>query len=191
VRVTAVARAALAAVVRPGDVALDATAGNGKDTLVLAKRVGPTGRVFAFDVQQSALDQTASALAAAGLLNTTLVLGDHALVRETIPPEFHGRLAVAVFNLGYLPGGDKGIVTRADSSRAALLAAAELLRPGGLLTVTVYPGHSEGAEEAATVAELLSRWKELGWHVVETAAAWPGAKLGPHLWTATKPTTSA
>lgn len=185
-RLTAVARAALAAVVRPGDVALDATAGNGKDTLVLAKSVGPTGRVFAFDIQQAALDRTAEKLATAGFMNVTLLHRDHAELRGAIPPEYHGLLTAAVFNLGYLPAGDRRIVTRAESSRVAITAAAELLRAGGVLTVTAYPDHPGGADEAAIVAELFAHWKGIGWTVSETEST-PGPRIGPHLWVATKP----
>lgn len=184
-RLTAVAHAALATAVRPGDVVLDATAGNGHDTLALAELVGPTGRVFAFDIQQIAIDHTVAKLAAAGVTNVVLMRRDHAELREAIPPEYHGRFTAAVFNLGYLPGGDKQIVTQIESSRTAILTAAELLRAGGLLTVTAYPGHSGGADEAGMVAEVFARYKGSGWAVTETASM-PGSRIGPHLWVGTK-----
>ena len=152
----------------------------------MAKSVGPTGRLFAFDIQQPALDRTAERLAAAGFTNVTLLRRDHAELRVAIPVEHHGRLAAAVFNLGFLPGGDQRIVTRAESTRVAIGAAAELLRAGGVLVVTAYPGHDGGAEETAKVAEVIAGLATAGWRVEETAST-PGPQVGPHLWIATKP----
>ncbi len=164
--------------VRPGDTALDATAGNGHDTLFLAQCVGPTGRVFAWDIQPLAIERTAALLTKHGVTCVELKLGDHAeldlsplsvsergLGGEVWPvlpsdhPGHAGRagweLAAAMFNLGYLPASDRSIATTAESSVRAIRAAAEHLRPGGILTVLVYVGHSGGAEEAAAVGELL------------------------------------
>ena len=45
----------LAEVIGPGDLCLDATAGNGLDTLFLAQRAGEIGTVHAMDVQKDAL----------------------------------------------------------------------------------------------------------------------------------------
>lgn len=173
--------AALATAVRPGDVAVDATAGNGHDTVALARLVGTAGRVFAFDVQQVALDRTAARMHELGFANVTLLLRDHAELRETIPAEHHGRLAAVVFNLGYLPLADKRITTRPVTTAAALRAAAELLRPGGLVSVLAYTGHAAGAEEIEVVRAAFERLRAEGWAVSEEASE-PGAKPGPHLW---------
>lgn len=135
--------------VRPGDCAVDATCGNGRDTLLLAQLVGPDGRVWAFDVQEHAMAATRLRLEEAGCLaQTELVLAGHerlaALVREP--------LRAVVFNLGYLPGGDRQVVTEPDKSVAALQQAAQLLAAGGIITVCVYTGHPGGTEEGAAVA---------------------------------------
>src|SRR5690606_13271176 len=79
----------------------------------------------------------------------------HSRVAARIPPEFHGRIAVAMFNLGYLPGGDKSVTTCAGTSLEALRGVARLLRPGGLLTVLAYRGHPAGAVEFAAIEEDL------------------------------------
>jgi predicted methyltransferase len=141
---------------RPGDTAVDATVGNGVDTLFLARAVGPRGRVFAFDIQREALESARRRFAAEGADDAAVVwlMRNHAEMREAIPAALHGRLGAAMFNLGYLPGGDPAVVTRPDSTVAALEAAAELLRPRGVLTVVVYPGHPGGEEEA----EAVVRW---------------------------------
>jgi predicted methyltransferase len=142
------------AVVRPGDVAIDATVGNGHDTRFLADLVGPAGTVFGFDVQPAALTATADRLASRP--NVALVEADHARMRELIPAEFHGRVAAVMFNLGYLPGGDHGITTTAVTTLPALATALELLKPGGVLTVVAYRGHPGGRGEAVAVKESLA-----------------------------------
>jgi predicted methyltransferase len=152
-RLTERAHAAVRAALAPGEIAIDATAGNGHDTRFLSELVGPTGGVFAFDVQPEALAHTAASLPDA--TNVTLLALDHAEMRRAVPPEHYGRVGAVMFNLGYLPGGDHSVTTRTDSTLAAIRAALELLRPGSVLTVVAYTGHPGGSEEAAAVAALL------------------------------------
>ncbi len=148
-RPTARAHREVAAVLRPGDAAVDATAGNGHDTVFLAGLVGGTGTVIAFDVQAQAIASTRERLAAAGLLERVeLVHGSHAGIAEHAAP---GSVAAVMFNLGYLPGGDHSLITRREETLAALEAAMAVLRPGGLLTIVCYPGHPGGDEESAAV----------------------------------------
>jgi ubiquinone/menaquinone biosynthesis C-methylase UbiE len=139
--------------VGPGDRVLDATCGNGNDTLLLARLVGKGGRVWAFDIQHCALEATRSQLSAAGCLEQTdLVESGHERVAEYVTEP----LRAAVFNLGYLPGGDRNFATAATHTVAALRQAAELLLPGGIITVCIYTGHDGGPEEAAAVEEWSS-----------------------------------
>lgn len=141
---------------RPGDIAVDATAGTGADTAFLCETVGAKGAVYAFDIQQEALDRVAERIGrrqeASGRLH--LLLESHANMRQAIPDAEHGRIAAVMFNLGYLPGGDKRIITRPESTVAALDAALAILKPGGIATVVLYPGHDGGREEA----EQVERW---------------------------------
>ena len=141
--------------VRPGDIVIDATMGNGHDTLFLAGLVGDKGHVYAFDVQEAALASTRRRLDGAGIdaERVTLYLRDHADMLSTLPGEAAGRVAAVMFNLGYLPGGDHTVITRTDSTLRALDAAVGMLRSGGVVTVVVYPGHEGGAAEAAAVEE--------------------------------------
>jgi predicted methyltransferase len=157
-RPTVQAHREVAAVLRAGELAVDATAGNGHDTLFLAERVGPTGRVLAFDIQPAAIEATRARLAAAGLAERVgLVLGSHGDLAEHVAP---GGVAAVMFNLGYFPGGDHAVITRTAETLRALGAAAAALRPGGIVTVVCYPGHPGGEEESAAVvawAEALDR----------------------------------
>lgn len=148
-RPTARAHREIAAVLQPGDAAIDATAGNGHDTSFLAEKVGCTGKVIAFDVQEQAIFSTRERLAAAGLLERVeLVQGSHAAMAKHAAP---GSVAAVMFNLGYLPGGDHTVITRAEDTLRALDAALGVLKPGGILTVVCYPGHAGGDEESAAV----------------------------------------
>ena len=136
---------------QPGDRALDATAGNGHDTLLLAQCVGEHGSVYAFDVQEQALAATRDRLQQAGLLSrVTLIADSHAHLRQHVPPG----LQAAVFNLGYLPGGCKSVVTEAASTISALDQTLDLLLPGGLVVLVVYHAHRGGQAES----QALQQW---------------------------------
>ena len=135
---------------RAGDVVVDATMGNGHDTLFLTQCVSPGGHVFAFDVQAAALLETAKRVPAE---MTTLVHSGHETMCAHVPRELHGTISAIMFNLGYLPGTDKTLITRTETTMIAVREALGLLKPGGLLTIAVYPGHEAGAEEGRSIAE--------------------------------------
>ena len=131
-----------------GAVAVDGTMGGGGDTQFLCERVGETGRVYAFDVQEGAVLRTGERLREAGLLGrATLIHAGHERVRAFVPEP----VDAAVFNLGWLPGGDKAVTTRVETTIAALDGCLALLKPRGLLTVCAYPGHPEGEAEMQAV----------------------------------------
>ena len=133
---------------RPGAIAVDATVGNGHDTVFLLDQVGPSGKVFGFDIQQSAIALT-SIKAGADCLS--LIHASHALMDEKIPKQHHGNISAIMFNLGYLPGGDKSIITQTASTLTALTVSGRLLADGGIITVMAYPGHPGGDVETQQV----------------------------------------
>ena len=146
----------------PGDIAIDATVGNGHDTLFLVEQVSPSGRVFGFDIQQTAIESTrAKASARCNMLpeNLTLIHASHADMAEKIPAHYHGNFSAIMFNLGYLPGGDKSIITRTDSTITALNGANRMLSSNGIITIMAYPGHPGGDLET----DQVKSWcKQLG-----------------------------
>ena len=152
-RATELAHVLVRQSVSAGDWAVDATVGNGHDTALLADLVGPTGRVFGFDIQEAAMAATAERVGNAPQL--TLVHAGHETLAEHItadgPADGHGRLAAVMFNLGYLPGAPKTITTRTETTLAGLEQALSHLRSSGLITLVLYPGHPGGAEEADAV----------------------------------------
>ena len=143
--------------VKPGSFCIDATAGKGRDTALLCRLAGETGRVLAFDIQQEAVDQTKALLAAEGL-TAEVVLDSHVHMEHYAEA---GTVDCVVFNFGRLPGGDPAVFTRAESSVAALNAALRVLKPGGAVAIALYYGGANGyGERDAVLAwlETLDDW---------------------------------
>jgi predicted methyltransferase len=157
-RLVASAQAFVAPVLEPGALAVDATVGRGSDTCFLAERVGAEGRVLGVDLQRQALTEAAGRLGEAGLAGRVVLRRcGHAHLQRVVPATWQGHVAAVMFNLGYLPGGAEGRVTRPATTRAALDAALALLRPGGRLSVLAYRGHAGGPQEAETVRDWAGR----------------------------------
>ena len=146
---------------REGHTAVDATCGNGHDTLLLARLVGVSGHVWGFDIQEQAIAETGSRLAEAGLSGraTLLQTGHEELAQNVTVP-----VQVVLFNLGYRPGGDRSIITLPDTTGIALDQSLGLLAAGGIVVVTVYPGHDGGAEEQSTVEKWAAGLNPREWH---------------------------
>lgn len=143
-RITELAHHLVGLVISEGDLTVDATAGNGHDTVFLATKVGEAGHVYSFDIQQEALDTTYNKLKQENLeKRVTLITRGH----ENLKDYVQDRAAVIMFNLGYLPGGDRRITTKYDTTIKSLEQALTVLAPGGIITVVMYPGHREGFEE--------------------------------------------
>ena len=126
-----------------GDVVVDATCGNGNDTVFLSHLVGIGGKVISFDVQRAAICKTKARLEEAGIENVSLILDGHENVLTYISSE----ISAAVFNLGYLPGSDKTITTSGDTTWKAVIDILSLLKIGGVIVLVVYHGHEEGKVE--------------------------------------------
>ena len=136
-----------------GDTAVDFTMGNGHDTEFLSKTVGDSGHVYAFDLQEDALRSTAKRLSEAGCPNNyTLIKDSHHKVLDYVKAP----IKAGMFNLGYLPGGDKSITTMRKTTMPAIEAAISMLGEDSVLNAAVYPGHPEGDAEGKMICEYLS-----------------------------------
>ena len=139
--------------VKPGDIVIDATAGRGRDTALLAQLVGENGKVLAFDVQQEALDSTKELLKSKDLYTrTTLILDSHSNMENYAEKE---TVSCIVFNLGWLPGGDHSIFTQSNTSVKAIEAGLNLLQVGGVMSICIYYGKDCGYKERDTLLEFL------------------------------------
>jgi precorrin-6B methylase 2 len=137
-----------------GDITVDATAGRGRDTLFLAQCVGNAGKVFAFDIQTEAVQATQELLREQGLAHRVQLLSvSHAEIEKYVPPG----VKAAVFNLGYLPGYEKKVITRPETTLQALTQLLKLLQEKGLIVITVYRGHEGGLEESNALLHYLSK----------------------------------
>ncbi len=140
--------------IKEGDTVADFTMGNGYDTLFLSKTVGESGHVFAFDIQPSALVSTEKRLKENNAPeNYTLICDSHHNAEKYIDC----KIKAGMFNLGYLPGGDKSITTKRETTLAAIETAIKLLDVDSILLIAVYPGHEEGEIEGELINEMLSK----------------------------------
>ena len=139
----------LAQVITQEDIVVDATMGNGYDTLFLAKLAK---QVYAFDIQEQALEKTSQRLQEAGLTNAELILQGH----ETVD-QFVREVKAAIFNLGYLPSADKSIITQPQTTIEALDKLCQMLIKGGRIAIMIYYGHEGGDIERDAVLDFVSQ----------------------------------
>ena len=139
----------LAQVITKEDIVVDATMGNGHDTLFLAQLAK---QVYAFDIQEQALEKTSQRLQEAGLANAELILQGH----ETVD-QFVGEVKAAIFNLGYLPSADKSIITQPQTTIESLDKLCQMLIKGGRIAIMIYYGHEGGDIERDAVLDFVSQ----------------------------------
>ena len=168
------AREVIGQAVLPGDAAVDATMGNGHDTLMLCEAVGPAGKVYAFDVQEQALAETEKRLKEHGMDGrAVLIRAGHEHMAEYVKEP----VRAVMFNLGWLPGGDHDVTTRWETTRQAVESALNLLLPMGVLVICAYPGHAEGEREKRELTAFLSSLSNREYNVLrqQFLNAGPGA----------------
>lgn len=151
--------------VSPGELVVDATCGNGNDTLFLAKLVGDEGKVLAFDIQEQAIKATEALLEKEKQSNVTLIQDSHALISNYLKQG--EEVAGAIFNLGYLPRSDKAIITKSTSTLQALEKLLERLKKKGLIVIVVYHGHEGGKEEKTALIEYVTQLEQKEYHVLQ------------------------
>lgn len=141
-------------IVEPSDTVIDATLGNGKDALFLAPLCKT---LIGIDIQQAAIASSKTILP---FDNIQFILGSHAEFPGFIVP---GSVKLIVYNLGYLPRGDKSVVTKTETTLQSLKNAQDLVMPGGMISITCYSGHEEGAKEEAAVLAFASSLNPEEW----------------------------
>jgi len=141
--------------VTKGETVIDATCGNGNDTLFLSEHVGDKGHVLAFDIQEQAIDNTKQKLAENQSSNVTLILDSHENINSYIDPKLAGHLGGAIFNLGYLPKSDKKVITKGESTTTAIETILPKLKKNGLVVLVIYHGHDGGKDEKNAVLNYV------------------------------------
>lgn len=142
----------IASIVEKGDTVIDATAGNGNDTLFLANLVGEEGRVYSFDIQEVALEKTLSKLSDKQLQNRVTLINDG---HQNIDKYVTSPVKAVMFNLGYLPGGDHSIGTKGNTTITAIKSSMELIVKHGIVCIVVYYGGDSGFDEKNEVISFI------------------------------------
>lgn len=148
-----------------GDTVIDATCGNGHDTLFLSKLVGDNGHVFAFDIQSQAIETTHQLLAQEDRDNVTLILDNHANIGQYI--ETDTKISAAIFNLGYLPRSDKSVITKGETTIVALEEILLRLKRKGIVVLVVYHGHDGGEKEKEIILKHVVRLDQKKYNVLK------------------------
>jgi len=156
-QVTTIVKNEISPYIHEGYIAVDLTAGNGNDTCFLAEKIGVKGKVYAFDVQAIAIEETKKKLEDKHLEDRVLLVHDG---HENIDKYIKEKIHVAMLNLGYLPSGDKTIITRPKTTICAIRKVIKLLEIGGVLSIIVYYGHAGGQQEKDSVEEVLQNLDE-------------------------------
>ena len=139
--------------VKEGDICIDATAGNGNDTLALCQLVGENGKVYAFDIQEQAVVNTKKRLVDNGVAERAeVLLESHTNMSKYVETD---SVSCITFNFGYLPGGDHNLATKKDSSIEAIHEGLRLLKKGGMMSLCIYSGGDSGFEERDAILEEL------------------------------------
>lgn len=165
---------------KDGDIVIDATCGNGHDTLKIASFSVSLQNLFAFDIQEEAIQ------------NTTLLLKKHLSPKKqeqiilekrchsTFPSSMEKEtIRLIIYNLGYLPGGDKTKTTLESSTLESIQEGQKLLQPGGMISVTCYPGHLEGEKEQEKILSYTSTLCPQDWSCCHHT--WMNRKKSPTL----------
>lgn len=141
-----------ARLIQQGDTLVDATMGNGYDTLFLAELAGHNGKVYAFDIQQEAIENTRTRLERKGVLERCVLIRDgHEKMNEYIQEP----VKLVMFNLGYRPGGDHTLCTQGETTIQAIHAAFDKLVVNGLIIIVIYHGGDSGFDERDFLLQKL------------------------------------
>ncbi len=167
-------------ILKDGDAIIDATCGNGKDSLVLANLLKDKSDIalYCLDIQKKALENTKELLnkqAPHFLSSVQFILGSHEILPKTDPRQ----LKLIVYNLGYLPGADKTLTTETSSTVQSVINALNLICPGGVISINCYPGHLEGKKEQEALLSFLSTLDPRLWSF--TFSSWENRNASPSL----------
>ena len=149
--------------IHEGDHCIDATCGKGHDTEFLCRLAGKTGRVYGFDIQMEAVEQTRIRLTEAGCAEQAVLICDG---HENMGKYVEEQVSAIMFNFGYLPGGDHSIATNARTSLQAVEQGMKLLKTGGVMSLCIYSGGDTGYEERDALLAYLKGLDARKWLVI-------------------------
>ena len=162
-KITEVNKIFLDKIVQKDDVVVDATMGNGYDTIYLGNLVGENGKVYAFDVQEEAIKSTKKKVERDNMTERVeLILDGHQNLDKYVKEE----VSCVVFNLGYLPRAKHVVITKPDTTLEAIKKSLKLLKPNGIISIAAYIGHEGGLEEKNYICEYLNNLNQNEFNVL-------------------------
>ena len=162
-KITEVNKIFLDKIVQKGDIVIDATMGNGYDTIYLGNLVGENGKVYAFDVQEEAIKSTKKKVERDNMTDRVeLILDGHQNLDKYVKEE----VSCVVFNLGYLPRAKHVVITKPDTTLEAIKKSLKLLKPNGIISIAAYIGHEGGLEEKNYICEYLDNLNQNEFNVL-------------------------
>ncbi|MCC3866444.1 class I SAM-dependent methyltransferase [Terrisporobacter petrolearius] len=162
-KITEVNKIFLEKIIEKGHVVIDATMGNGYDTVYLGNLVGETGKVYAFDVQEEALTSTRKKVVRDNMEDRIeLILDGHQNLDKYVKEE----VSCVVFNLGYLPRAKHMVITKPDTTLEAIKKSLKLLKPNGIISIAAYIGHEGGLDEKNYICEYLDNLDQKQYNVL-------------------------
>ena len=163
-KITDINKLYLEQIINEGDIVVDATMGNGYDTRYLAQKVGENGFVYSFDVQEEAIKSTRKKLEKENLQERVkLILDGH----ENIDNYIEKKISCVVFNLGYLPRAQHMIITKPNTTIKAIEHSLKLLKPHGVVSISIYTGHPGGLDEKNSVYDFVKNLDQREFNVLE------------------------
>lgn len=169
-KLTEKAHQAWSQVVQLNDCCVDMTTGNGWDSLELSKLVGRQGKVYGFDIQEDAISNTQGLLSqGCKYQNFKLIRDCHTRFPVHLPRGLKGQIRAFTFNLGYLPGSDKSVITETLKSLQAMKEAYTWLTKDGIISVISYRGHHGGKDEFKGINQWIQQ-DSIEYHRIEASA---------------------
>ena len=151
-KITSLAHEYWSKIVSPGDRVIDATCGNGMDMLALSKLLDGQGELIGYDIQKEAIQKSEALLKKSLTHDQFQIIAFHHQSHETF---LEKSAKLIVYNLGYLPGGDKSITTQTETTLQSFQSACDVILPGGTISVMCYVGHEEGKREEGAIREFV------------------------------------
>lgn len=140
--------------IQNGSICVDATAGNGNDTVFLCEHAGMDGKVFAFDIQEAAIENTKKRVKESGYQNAEIIFDSHVNMKKYLEEK---SVDCILFNFGYLPGGNHAIATKASTSIEAIKEGLDCLKKDGIMGLCIYSGKDSGFEEKEAILNYLKQ----------------------------------
>lgn len=162
-KITEVNKIFLEKIIEKGHVVIDATMGNGYDTVYLGNLVGETGKVYAFDVQEEALTSTRKKVVRDNMEDRIELIHDG---HENLDKYVKEEVSCVVFNLGYLPRAKHMVITKPDTTLEAIKKSLKLLKPNGIISIAAYIGHEGGLDEKNYICEYLDNLDQKQYNVL-------------------------